>query len=76
LALREQRESSVKPLSSLGPAAAEALFDAGLRRATVTQIRAQYDETVATYRQVVLTSFLRMSTQLSTRIILAAQLPS
>ena len=43
---------------SLGPAAlSETIFDAGLRRATVQQFRAQYDETVANYRQAVLTAF-------------------
>ena len=42
---------------SLGAAAAETLFDAGLRRATTEQARAAYDAQVATYRQTVLTGF-------------------
>ena len=42
---------------SVGPSAAETLFDAGLRRATVRQYQAQYDATVANYRQTVLTAF-------------------
>ena len=33
---------------SIGPAAAETIFDAGLRRATVEQFRSQYDETLTT----------------------------
>jgi NodT family efflux transporter outer membrane factor (OMF) lipoprotein len=42
---------------SLGAAAAETLFDGGLRRATTEQARAAYDAQVATYRQTVLTGF-------------------
>jgi len=42
---------------SVGPQLAETLFDAGLRRATVEQYRAAYDQTIAGYRQTVLTAF-------------------
>ena len=35
---------------SIGAAAAETIFDAGLRRATVQQFEAKYDQTVANYR--------------------------
>jgi len=35
---------------SVGPSLAETIFDAGLRRATVQQFRANYDQTVANYR--------------------------
>jgi NodT family efflux transporter outer membrane factor (OMF) lipoprotein len=42
---------------SVGPALAETLFDGGLRRATVEQYQATYDQTVALYRQTVLTAF-------------------
>jgi NodT family efflux transporter outer membrane factor (OMF) lipoprotein len=42
---------------SLGAAAAETLFDGGLRRATTEQARAAYDAQVATYRQTVLMGF-------------------
>ena len=36
---------------SVGPALAEALFDAGLRKATVQQFRSAYDQQVANYRE-------------------------
>ena len=42
---------------SLGPALAQTLFDAGLRRAQKEQAIAAYDATVADYRQTVLTAF-------------------
>lgn len=42
---------------SIGPSAAETLFDAGLRRATVEQYTAQYNADVAAYRQTVLAAF-------------------
>ena len=42
---------------SLGPALAQVIFDAGLRRAQTAQAVATYDENVALYRQTVLTAF-------------------
>ena len=42
---------------SVGPQAAETIFDAGRRRAAVKQSLAAYDATVANYRQTVLTAF-------------------
>ena len=42
---------------SLGPALAQVIFDAGLRRAQTDQAIATYDENVANYRQTVLTGF-------------------
>jgi NodT family efflux transporter outer membrane factor (OMF) lipoprotein len=42
---------------SIGPAIAQAVFDAGLRQAQKTQAIATYDETVANYRFTVLTAF-------------------
>ncbi len=42
---------------SFGPLLAETVFDAGARSAAVEQARANYDETVAAYRQTVLTAF-------------------
>jgi NodT family efflux transporter outer membrane factor (OMF) lipoprotein len=42
---------------SVGPSLAETIFDAGLRRATVQQYRAMYDQAVANYRQTVLSAF-------------------
>jgi len=59
---------------SLGPAAAETLFDAGLRRATVLQFRAQYDETMANYRQTVLTGFQQVEDNLAALRILSREI--
>ena len=42
---------------AVGPALAETLFDAGRRRATSESARANYDASVATYRQTSLTAF-------------------
>jgi len=42
---------------AVGPAVAETLFDAGRRRATSESARANYDATVAIYRQTSLTAF-------------------
>ena len=42
---------------AVGPGLAETLFDAGRRRATSESARANYDATVATYRQTSLTAF-------------------
>jgi NodT family efflux transporter outer membrane factor (OMF) lipoprotein len=59
---------------SVGASGAETLFDAGLRRATVEQFRSQYDETVANYRQAVLTGFQQVEDNLSTLRILSAEI--
>ena len=59
---------------SIGPAAAETLFDAGLRRATVEQFRAQYDQTVANYRQTVLTAFQQVEDNLAMLRILSVEI--
>jgi NodT family efflux transporter outer membrane factor (OMF) lipoprotein len=59
---------------SVGPSLAETLFDGGLRRATVQQYRAQYDSTVATYRQTVLTAFQQVEDNLATLRILSLQI--
>jgi NodT family efflux transporter outer membrane factor (OMF) lipoprotein len=50
---------------SVGPALAETIFDAGLRRATVQQYQASYDQTVANYRQTVLTAFQQVEDNLA-----------
>jgi NodT family efflux transporter outer membrane factor (OMF) lipoprotein len=42
---------------SLGAAAAQTVFDAGQRRASLQAQQAAYDQTVASYRQIVLTAF-------------------
>ena len=59
---------------SVGPAAAETLFDAGLRRATVTQFKAQYDETVANYRQAVLPAFQQVEDNLASLRVLSVEI--
>ena len=56
---------------SVGPALAETLFDGGLRKATVEQYRAFYDETVANYRQTVLTAFQQVEDNLAAIRILS-----
>ena len=59
---------------SVGPALAETLFDGGLRRATVQQYRAAYDQTVANYRQTVLTAFQQVEDNLSALRILSLEI--
>jgi NodT family efflux transporter outer membrane factor (OMF) lipoprotein len=55
---------------SAGPAVSETLYDGGLRRATVQQYRANYDETIANYRQDVLTAFQQVEDDLASLRIL------
>jgi NodT family efflux transporter outer membrane factor (OMF) lipoprotein len=50
---------------SVGPALAETLFDAGLRHATVQQFEGAYNQTVANYRQAVLTGFQQIEDNLA-----------
>ncbi|MGF6776682.1 efflux transporter outer membrane subunit [Paraburkholderia sp. GAS334] len=59
---------------SLGPSVSETLFDGGLRTATVAQYKAQYEGTVAAYRQTVLTAFQQTEDYLAAQRILATQL--
>jgi NodT family efflux transporter outer membrane factor (OMF) lipoprotein len=59
---------------SIGATASETIFDAGLRRATVEQYRAQYDETVANYRQTVLTAFQQVEDNLASLRILSKEI--
>ncbi|HZR26692.1 MAG TPA: efflux transporter outer membrane subunit [Vicinamibacterales bacterium] len=56
---------------SVGPTIAQAIFDAGLRKATVQQYRAAYDRTVVTYRQTVLVAFQEVEDNLVALRILA-----
>ena len=58
---------------SVGAGLAETIFDAGQRKATVEQSRADYDNTVAKYRQTVLTAFQQVEDSLATLRILAHQ---
>lgn len=50
---------------AVGPTLTQTLFDAGRRRSTVAIAQAQYDETVANYRQTVLTSFQQVEDNLA-----------
>lgn len=59
---------------SVGPAAAETLFDAGARKSTVQQTQALHDASVANYRQTVLTSFQQVEDNLVALRILAENL--
>ncbi|HKM90162.1 MAG TPA: efflux transporter outer membrane subunit [Candidatus Acidoferrales bacterium] len=59
---------------SVGPALAETIFDAGLRKATVQQFRAQYDQSVANYRQTVLTAFQQVEDSLSGLRVLSVEI--
>jgi len=58
-------------LWSVGPGLAQTIFDAGLRRATMQQFKATYDQTVANYRQTVLTAFQQVEDNLAALRILA-----
>lgn len=55
---------------SLGPSLSETIFDAGRRRGVTEQARAAYDQTVANYRENVLTAFQNIEDDLSTLRIL------
>jgi NodT family efflux transporter outer membrane factor (OMF) lipoprotein len=55
---------------SLGPQLAATFFDGGLRSAKVDAARAAYDQSVATYRQTVLTAFQDVEDNLATLRIL------
>jgi NodT family efflux transporter outer membrane factor (OMF) lipoprotein len=55
---------------SVGPSLSETLFDAGRRRGVVAEERAAYDNTVATYRQTVLTAMQQVEDNLAALRIL------
>ncbi len=59
---------------SVGPQLAATLFDGGLRRAKTAAARASYDQSVATYRQTVLSAFQNVEDNLSTLRILAREI--
>ena len=65
--------SAANRVWSLGAAASEPLFEGGARTAAVAAARAGYDQSVATYRQTVLTAFQGVEDQLATLRILAEQ---
>ncbi|HEY4264180.1 MAG TPA: efflux transporter outer membrane subunit [Micropepsaceae bacterium] len=50
---------------SLGPSLAELVFDGGAREAQTQQARARYEQSVAIYRQTVLTAFQQVEDQLA-----------
>ena len=56
---------------SVGPSLAETIVDAGLRKATVQQFRAAYDQTVANYQQTTLTAFQQVEDNLAALRILS-----
>jgi NodT family efflux transporter outer membrane factor (OMF) lipoprotein len=58
---------------SVGSQLAETVFDAGLRSAQLEAARGFYDETVATYRQTVLTGFQQVEDELAALRILAQE---
>jgi NodT family efflux transporter outer membrane factor (OMF) lipoprotein len=59
---------------SLGPTLSQTLFDKGRRRAATEVALAQYDATVAGYRQTVLTSFQEVEDNLAALRILSREL--
>ncbi len=59
---------------SIGGSLSEALFDAGLRRATVDQFIATYNAAVASYRQTVLIAFQQVEDNLASVRILSQQI--
>jgi len=59
---------------SVGPILSETIYDGGLRRATVQQYVAQYQESVANYRQTVLTAFQQVEDNLSNLRILSQEI--
>ncbi len=56
---------------SIGPSLAETIFDAGLRKATVQQYEASYEQTVANYRETVLGAFVQVEDNLAALRILS-----
>jgi NodT family efflux transporter outer membrane factor (OMF) lipoprotein len=58
---------------SLGASVLQVAFDAGLRAAQIEAARAAYEQSVATYRQTVLTAFQQVEDQLAALRILARQ---
>jgi NodT family efflux transporter outer membrane factor (OMF) lipoprotein len=55
---------------AVGPTLSETLFDAGRRKSTKLMTEAQYDSTVATYRQTVLSAFQQVEDNLAAQRVL------
>jgi NodT family efflux transporter outer membrane factor (OMF) lipoprotein len=66
--------SAANEIWSLGAAASEPIFDGGLRAAQLDAQRAVYWQSVATYRQTVLTAFQGVEDELAAIHYLSAQL--
>jgi NodT family efflux transporter outer membrane factor (OMF) lipoprotein len=60
-------------LWSIGGSVAQTVFDGGLRESATAQARAQYDQTVANYRQTVLTAFQAVEDNLTSLRILSKE---
>jgi NodT family efflux transporter outer membrane factor (OMF) lipoprotein len=58
---------------AFGSTLVQTMFDAGARRAVVEQTMAAFDQTIANYRQTVLTAFQQVEDQLAALRILAQQ---
>jgi NodT family efflux transporter outer membrane factor (OMF) lipoprotein len=59
---------------SIGPSVSETLYDAGLRRATVSQYTANYEADLAAYRQTVLAAFSQVEDALAEVRILSGEI--
>jgi NodT family efflux transporter outer membrane factor (OMF) lipoprotein len=59
---------------SVGPTLAQTVFDGGLRKATVEQYRAIYDQETANYRETVLTAFQQVEDNLASIRILSQEI--
>lgn len=60
-------------LWAVGPSLTLPIFDAGERRAKLQLARASYEETVANYRQTVLTAFSEVEDNLAAQVLLASE---
>jgi NodT family efflux transporter outer membrane factor (OMF) lipoprotein len=58
---------------AIGPQASEVIYDAGRRRAGVRQAQANYDASVATYREITLEAFQQVEDDLAALRILAQE---
>jgi outer membrane protein TolC len=58
---------------SVGPSANETLFDFGARRGAVQQAQANYQHTVASYRQTVLTAFQQVEDNIAALRVLTGE---
>jgi outer membrane protein TolC len=59
---------------SVGGSASQFVFDAGLRRATVDQYKAQYNADAAAYKQTVLTAFQQVEDYIATLRVTSGQI--